>query len=116
MNLGDKIRLLRQDRHWSQSRLSKESGIPQPTIWRLERGSIRSPKLPMLERLAEVFDISLDELAEKGRQMSLDDLKEDPVAMVLLRGYEALSPSAREQLSDYAQWLVEQDRKRREKI
>jgi len=113
VNLGDRVRVLRQQRGWSQSRLSQESGIPQPTIWRLERGLIKEPKLGQLKLLAKAFGITIDELSKEGKQMSFEDLKGDTVAEVLLRGYEALPHEGRQQLSGFAQWLVEQHRKKR---
>ena len=62
MPLPDRIRLMREQRGWSQNRLAKETGIPQPTIWRLERGKIERPNVEYLRLLAETFQVTIDSL------------------------------------------------------
>ena len=62
MPLPDKMRLLREQRGWSQNRLAKEAGIPQPTIWRLERGEIERPNVEYMRLLADAFEVSIDSL------------------------------------------------------
>ena len=62
MSLPDRIRLLREQKGWSQNRLAKETGISQPTIWRLERGEIERPNVEYLRLVADAFGVTIDSL------------------------------------------------------
>ncbi len=52
-----KLRLeeLRNVKGWSQAELARRSGVPQPTISRLESGETQSINLPNLEKLASAL-------------------------------------------------------------
>ena len=65
MVLPDRIRLLREQKGWSQNRLAKETGIPQPTIWHLERGEIERPNVEYLRLLADAFGVTIDSLVRE---------------------------------------------------
>lgn len=60
--MPQRIRLLREQRGWSQNYLAKKTGIPQPTIWHLERGDIERPNVECLRLLADAFEVSIDSL------------------------------------------------------
>ena len=47
-----RIQELREVKGWSQAELARRSGVPQPTISRLEAGSTDSINFPNLEKLA----------------------------------------------------------------
>lgn len=51
-----RIRQERQRRDWSQRELSERSGVPQPTISRMEAG-VRKLDLVALERIAKAFGV-----------------------------------------------------------
>jgi transcriptional regulator with XRE-family HTH domain len=55
LRLGSLIRSYRRYANWSQSDLSRESGIPQEMITRIERGTTRRPQVFTLERLANAL-------------------------------------------------------------
>lgn len=59
--VGQKIKLLRELRNYSQDQLSKETGISQNTISRLEnnQGSLKAAEA---EKLASVLGVSLTDL------------------------------------------------------
>lgn len=59
--LGMRIRFLRQQKKWSQEDLAFESSVNKNYICDLENGR-RNPSLEILERLADAFSISLEEL------------------------------------------------------
>jgi transcriptional regulator with XRE-family HTH domain len=48
---------LRQAKGWSQSELSRRSGVPQSTISRLEAGKLTTVSLGQLGQLAEALGI-----------------------------------------------------------
>ena len=59
--LGMRIRFLRQQKKWSQEDLALESNVNKNYICDLENGR-RNPSLEILERLADAFSITLEEL------------------------------------------------------
>jgi transcriptional regulator with XRE-family HTH domain len=110
MTFGNRIRKLRQDRGWTQNFLASKAGVPQPTIWRLEKGSITSPKYELLRKIADAFEIGLDELTGgTQRQLSLFEkaFPGDATAPTVFRGYEKLSPKGKERLVEFLKILEE---------
>lgn len=61
VQLGMRIKYLRKQRGWSQEELSFQSNINKNYISDLESGR-RNPSLEILERLADAFGITLEEL------------------------------------------------------
>ena len=51
-----RVRQERQRRGWTQRQLSERSGVPQPTISRIEAG-VRKLDLEALERIAKAFGV-----------------------------------------------------------
>jgi transcriptional regulator with XRE-family HTH domain len=59
--VGRKIRLLRESRGWTQQQLADMTEIGRVHVSELENGK-REAGLRMLERLAETFEMSVEEL------------------------------------------------------
>ena len=53
-----RIAELRRSRGWSQAELARRSGVPQPTISRIEARKTNSIDLANLERLAEALEVN----------------------------------------------------------
>ncbi len=62
IQLGQRIRELREQRSLSQAALGRAIGVPNTTIIRIESGSIESPSPDKLARLAEALEVDLEEL------------------------------------------------------
>jgi len=60
--IGRKIKELRKKKEWSQQKLAEKSDLSFNTITRIEQGIGDSPTLKTLVKLADVFQISIDEL------------------------------------------------------
>lgn len=60
--IGKQIKELRKHKGWSQQKLAEESGLSFNTITRIEQGIGNSPTLKTLIKLANVLEVSLDEL------------------------------------------------------
>jgi transcriptional regulator with XRE-family HTH domain len=58
---GERIRLLRKDKNWSQEELADETGLHRTYIGMIERGE-RNPSLININVFAETFGISISEL------------------------------------------------------
>jgi len=118
MSISDRIRALREKKGWTQNHLADVSGVPQPTIWRLEKGRILNPKTNVLRQLAKGLDVTADYLLmdEDDKDLpSFDDvLRHDPVGQAIFRNYEVLSARGKETASSLVSWLVEREKKDQE--
>lgn len=116
MAIRERIKALREKRGWTQNHLAEVSGVPQPTIWRLERGLIRNPKSAVLQRLAQALEVTADYLLREEEQaVSFDEmLRHDPLGQAVFRGYEQLTLQGREQVRSFVDWLTEREKGKRE--
>ena len=62
-----RIRELREGRDWSQSELARRSGVPSPTISRIEAGKTAGISFETLENLAKALEVHPAALIEKKR-------------------------------------------------
>jgi transcriptional regulator with XRE-family HTH domain len=58
-HIATQLKVLREQRDWTQSRLAKEAGMAQPRIAVMEDVNYSSWSINTLRRLAEVFDLRL---------------------------------------------------------
>ncbi|SFN09343.1 DNA-binding transcriptional regulator, XRE-family HTH domain [Paenimyroides ummariense] len=61
VKFGERIKVLRKDKNWSQEELADETGFHRTYIGMIERGE-RNPSLININVFAEVFKISISEL------------------------------------------------------
>ena len=62
MDFGSLIRLLRDERGWTQEKLAREAGITVTCLSNLERGATKEPNAETLERLAAALGLNVSEL------------------------------------------------------
>jgi len=77
MILGERIKLLRKEKNWSQSELAKKVNSDARQISLYENGKI-TPSPEMIVKIAQVFEVSTDYLLiEKAskKPLRLDDEK-----------------------------------------
>ena len=65
-----RLKELREAKGWSQAELARQSGVPQPTISRIEADETRSVNLDNLERLADALGINAAMLIAHEREQS----------------------------------------------
>lgn len=63
MRIGQRIKVQREKKGWSQHALARQSGIPQATISRLESGGMKDIQTTLARRLARALGIGIDYLA-----------------------------------------------------
>ena len=63
--LAARVRLLRQQRNWTQARLGRAAGLTFKFIGQIERGEV-SPTLTSLEKLARALQLSVGDLLTFG--------------------------------------------------
>lgn len=66
--LSKRLKELRKQKDWSQQKLAEETGLSFNAITKIEQGLAKHPTLKTLIKLAEAFEIGLDELV--GRKSS----------------------------------------------
>ena len=59
--LGDKIRELREERHYSCEALALDLDISRATLWNIENGMV-SPKAEIVGKISTLFQVSPNEL------------------------------------------------------
>lgn len=107
MTLAEKIKAQREKWGWSQSDLARATGIPQPTIWRLERGSIEHPKADTLISLANAFKVPIDYLVQDDYEMLPEDMiRTDRDLRETVQAYVALSEENRRMVRNLTQYLT----------
>ena len=111
MAVGDRIRMLREEKGWTQNYLAKVAKVTQPTIWRLEKGGITNPKIDILMKIALALEVSVDVLTGgPGRPASSEEVgTKDLMPEVVFRGFEKLSQPGRKQLVDFLKFLEQQE-------
>jgi transcriptional regulator with XRE-family HTH domain len=70
MTLGQRVRFLREQRGFSQTRLAHLAGWTPSTLCMLERGQVQDMLLSRAQRLARVLGCSLETLAGQGDDMA----------------------------------------------
>lgn len=62
MDIGDRLRKVRKQQKLTAKQLSEKSGVPVKTIYRIETGEVKDPRLSSLEPLIKTLNCSADEL------------------------------------------------------
>ncbi len=65
--VGQRVRTLRRSRGWTQTELSKRSGVSMNAIVKTERGQ-REPQVTTLSRLAQAFGVEVERLTGGAAQ------------------------------------------------
>ncbi len=113
MPLNEHLRKIRERKGWTQNHLAVVSGIPQPSIWRLEKGLILNPKTGLLRKLAAALEVSMEYLLTEEDSLSFDEiLRHDDVGQAVFRGYERLDDQGKEQTKSFVEWLNEEAKKK----
>ena len=64
MNLGDRIRKLRDERELTQGQLAVSSSVSQGYLSQLENGEVKNPSAAVLLRVAQAVSVDPDDLFE----------------------------------------------------
>lgn len=83
MNLGDKIRQLREDTGLTQGHLAAGSSVSQGYLSQLENGEVKNPSAAVLLRVAQAINVDPDELFEAAGYPTVRTLKQ------IYQGYES---------------------------
>lgn len=101
MEIIQHIEQLREERHWSMYKLSKESEIPYSTLNNLIRRT-NIPSIPTLQKICNGFGISLADFFSD--ENSPRQLNEQQIA--LLRDYDQLNAEDKRLVTAYISGLL----------
>lgn len=87
VTIGEKIKMLRRDRGWSQGELGERVGIKPQNISKYEKGWT-VPRESTLEVFAEVFGLPMSEFTQLAAPMDVPDL--DPEIAEYVRAIPTL--------------------------
>ncbi len=62
MEVGEKIKQLRTTKKFTAKELSELSGIPEKSIYKIESGGVKDPRISSVAALAKGLDCSIDEI------------------------------------------------------
>lgn len=77
MTLGERLQDLRKEKGWTQNALADELGVHRRQLSRYENDVLQPPK-KQLRRLAEIFQITIEELLHQDAREKLTRLIPDP--------------------------------------
>ena len=114
-NVGARLRLLRKDRHLTQTELARQIGIQQSDLSRMEKGEYRV-SLDNLFKILAVFDIALQDFfadkqaaEEPRRALSHEDMQ-------ILHLVKQLSESGRREAMEFLEFKVRREQQDRRAI
>ena len=93
MKLGEKIAQLRKDKNMTQSELAEKMCITDKAVSKWER-SRSSPDIRTIKKLAEVFDVSIEELMGEVAETTENENKTKNLIMLVLRCVAFALPGA----------------------
>ena len=88
--IKQKISKEREKMGWTQAQLAEKTGITPAAICQIEKGD-RIPTIPVLYKIAQVLQVSLDYLAGQKDSVELEDALRNYKLSSLFRKYNELS-------------------------
>lgn len=117
MHIGQVIRLLRENRGWSQEKLALDAGMTTSHVSRIERGERRLPT-SRLDALAAALGTSATTVyamveglpipTSDSDQIDTCTVDHTPEAIELRKTFRKLSPPSRRLVVDFAHMLAKQ--------
>ncbi len=114
MPLSEKVRVKREEVRLTQAELAKKSGLTQATISRIESGEVLQIRSDHLRLLAKALGTTVDFLVGDAKKMEFEDaLRSDEDAKIIFRGYEKMDKAQKDQLKNFVQFLLDQEKSKK---
>ncbi|MFK4167204.1 helix-turn-helix domain-containing protein [Paenibacillus lautus] len=81
--LGDRLKEEREKRGWSQVLVSRKLGLKRSSTYANWEYGIREPDLEMIQKLADLYEVSIDQLNGRDEKESDLSLPEDVILNVI---------------------------------
>lgn len=108
MDIGKRIAQVREEKGLTQSALAREMGVSQSAVSQIEAGE-RNPSYEMLRHIAAALHVSVPHLV--GASVEKLSAEEE----THFRQYRGLSAEAREELREFATYLLHKQKQRKPK-
>ena len=69
--LSTNIKKLRKELNLSQEQLAQRAGVTYSTLTKIEGGSIKNPTLETIKKIADAFNVCIDDLVGRDCQRKL---------------------------------------------
>ena len=73
MNIGTKIKNLREDKHLSQSELAFELGVSQGTLHNIESGNSKKVDFLLMDKVCQFFDKEFEYFLDAGMTNNVNE-------------------------------------------
>ncbi|GAK42916.1 helix-turn-helix transcriptional regulator [Paenibacillus urinalis] len=87
--LGDRLKQQREHRGWSQVFVSKKLGLKRSSTYANWEYGIREPDLDMLQRIADLYEVSIDWLNGREQKYEINPEPQEEYILKIIRETEA---------------------------
>ena len=102
MDIGEKVRILRQRQGLFQKKLAEECSVNQAMISRIETGKVRAIKPELLLKLSEIFGVSVGYLVGDEEGFSGNDEPDgDSQLKFFFNDFFSLNPDQRAEVVSF---------------
>jgi transcriptional regulator with XRE-family HTH domain len=112
---GGYIKRLREDRGLTLRQVEKKVKISNAYLSQVERGMRAIPTFKILEKLADVYGVSISDLTKRAEQeiskKKVDSKMQTVKVDFICRGYEKLNEEKKKDLQKYLQYLQQKGKK-----
>ena len=115
-SFGEFLRALRESRKLTLRQVEERGHVSNAYLSQIERGERGIPNLKILNKLAEVYGVSVEELATAAKQETngksvTAEISAPDVAFVS-RGYERLSGESKQHLTEFLAYLLHKEQRK----
>jgi len=110
--LRKRITETRKSHGMNQAELAEKAGVTPAAISQIEKGT-RVPTIPVLHKIANVLEVSLDYLTGKTDTSELQDLLQHEDLVAFFRGFESLGNEDKEIIKKHIEFLKSQNEGRK---
>lgn len=108
--ISERIKNERNRMGINQAQLAKEAKITPAAVSQIEKG-IRTPSLPVLQRIANVFSVSMDYLSGNTTDSELSDILQNKEIYAFYEGFQALPDEDKQTILKNIDFLQEKYKK-----
>lgn len=104
----------RERKELNQAQLAQLAGVTPAAISQIENG-LRVPSIPVLHRIADVLEVTLDFLLGKKDEVEFKDLLQHGKVEEFYRGFKGLDPEDQQTILNNIEFLKSRSKEKKEK-
>jgi len=108
--ISKRITQIREERGMNQAGLAQKAGITPAAVSQIESGK-RTPTTPVLHRIANVLEVSIDYLTGRTDEVKLEDLLQQDEVQQFYRGFQSLDPEDKKLIQQHIEFLKAKHKK-----